>query len=190
MLAWWSSTKHRPPLRHIGGSECNLCSRCLHQCLDHRFRKAWCAAAFHGEKMDEWKTVYPSNFPTILAGRLQTAAQVQLGATPTAPTTQVGFTCSTNVTKSYKNHSTHGLRLGVSTLKRNAPVLNLVQVYFDAFEVTSMDPRFLENSKLKSPSSEEAFAKPSMSAIPGVLGVEARLTHLKLGGDFHHGSTC
>ena len=128
--------KAQTPLRHIGGSEWNLCSRCLHQCLDHRFRKACWAAAFHGEKMDEWKTVYPSNFPAILAGCLRTAGQVQLGATPTAPTTQVGFTCSTNVTRSYKNHSTHGL--GVSTLQRNAPVLNLVQVYFDAFEVTSM----------------------------------------------------
>lgn len=38
-------------LRQIGGSQWNLCSSCLHQCLDHRFRKASWEPVFHGEKM-------------------------------------------------------------------------------------------------------------------------------------------
>ena len=164
-------------LRQIGGSQWNLCSSCLHQCLDHRFRKASWEPVFHGEKMMNGKLcdcpvqLFQEHFSSY-SSRVHffswpesaswTAAEVQLGATPTAPTTQVGFTCSTNVTRS-------------STWLRSL-----------SFEVNSLDFLRILNWNLQV---LQAFANPSMSAIPaGVLGVEVRLTHLKLGGDSNHGS--
>ena len=183
-------------LRQIGGSQWNLCSSCLHQCLDHRFRKASWEPVFHGERMMNGKPcvqLFQEHFSSYSNSRyswpesaLWTAAEVQLGATPTAPTTQVGFTCSTNVTRSYKR-----ARMGLGGLGSKVSKgmhQSSTWLRWLSFEVNSLDFLRILNWNLQV---LQAFANPSMSAIPaGVLGVEVRLTHLKLGGDFNHGSIC